>query len=1263
MQCSTMSSNIIIVCHDSSAAAILERALGDLFYCRLFPNPAQAIDYINNNDQIDAIIVSGSEEIGVNAIFDVAVAKDDNIPCFNITDCQTISNENSIISLPKSEANLLPSMLSLALRMPPVSSQKSDELVQGDLFSQLSMLEIAIDKDGIIECVNSYAKYVFGVTTEELIGNSIFKYIFPEDRRATKTHLSSVIDGQRGMKHLVRFKYNDGSLRWGEGCFFRGGVSNGSRRFKAIYRDITREKAFSNNLNQTNRRLQMLMENSPNMVFELDCNFKVRELNAAARNCFDIGKITNRSNIYYPDLFAIKSRGQVRDALGENLDGKISMLLAEVVDKKGQTLLFDLVLSPVKNSDGNVIAILASSWDVSQREYRQHKSQKDIKAKDRLAQESDILRQISLSAGSGIDIKPRRVLEKTVGLVCDYLSSYFVVGYHFDEYHMASRVSCVGDLDEQTLDGIDCFVNHPKVVNVIKTIKAPKVISRSQDVALHEFDSYFSSTPVSTALVAPLTNGDVCYGILIIGFENSRIKSHVLDFLSSLGQCAALAIGNSICYETLSDDIKRRMLQIDDADILDEDALIDVNTHKSLELIIRAGVDFAKAQGGIIMLLDSQRQRLGGIVGVGVESIDIANLRVSSDSIAWECVRSKETVFCDDISRGNSCHTDVLYELCKKTIQCLPILSKGEILGVFLLVDPIVGCQECHLSVLETFSTMIVGAIHKSCLRNKAAQLDQKLEDIVSVSKKGFSKSTIKTLLSEVCASVLDSVKVDIASIVLFNDDGNELVASVYVDEQMPEADKLTCHGILESLNDATEDAVKRGKSVVVRDVILSGGKYISCCVTPILYESQALGVIVVCYYESKNFSDNNISLLEYLSDKAALTITNVNLQRVLNESENLRECLLESMNDAVICFDWFGTIDTLNTSAEELFGLRISECGGKKYSDIFGKSNLISDVVGKWLKTRSSNDALEGEISINNKESYIAIESSNVVLNQLPCLLLTVKDLSQQRRINESLEHAVGLGSVGKIATQIAHEISNPLTFISSQIQRMVENDIAAQPADLEKLLVHIDRISTLIRKISVHGRKSPLVTKPEAIAPIVEDILELVQFTKPFEGIEINCDIDKDLPLMNVDKNKIFQVLLNLLINAADACEKEGRIVVGAKRKTVSKDSGRDCSGNYVVVSVKDNGTGIESEVVEKMFEPFYTTKPAGKGTGLGLAVTLGIINKHKGWINVKTELGKGSEMLVYLPSAEGAIKTVHRAIDEVRVKDNMHDRIIGV
>jgi two-component system NtrC family sensor kinase len=234
---------------------------------------------------------------------------------------------------------------------------------------------------------------------------------------------------------------------------------------------------------------------------------------------------------------------------------------------------------------------------------------------------------------------------------------------------------------------------------------------------------------------------------------------------------------------------------------------------------------------------------------------------------------------------------------------------------------------------------------------------------------------------------------------------------------------------------------------------------------------------------------------------------------------------------------------------------------------------------------------------------------------------------------LRTQLFHASKLASVGELATGVAHEINNPLAVIvaASGVIRDVFNPEFALEPDRESVLKEVDNIDsavfrarTITRQLLDYGRKYEPTLEPCNVNLILDDVIEGLKAREfELEGIAIVRDYDPGLPDILLDRDKIRQVFLNLINNAGDAMAKGGTVTVTTRRHD-----------DTIRVSVKDTGVGIPAEIVDKIFNPFFTTKEVGKGTGLGLSVSLNIVKSLGGTINVQSIEGAGTVFTVTLP-----------------------------
>ena len=227
---------------------------------------------------------------------------------------------------------------------------------------------------------------------------------------------------------------------------------------------------------------------------------------------------------------------------------------------------------------------------------------------------------------------------------------------------------------------------------------------------------------------------------------------------------------------------------------------------------------------------------------------------------------------------------------------------------------------------------------------------------------------------------------------------------------------------------------------------------------------------------------------------------------------------------------------------------------------------------------------------------------------------------------LEQQLLRAQKMETFGTLAAGIAHEVGNPLTSISSIVQilqRSTNDDFTKDKLELVKN--QINRITKIIRELVDFSRPSPHVVQDVDINAVVKEALNIVQYGKKVRSITFNSDLQQNLPRVAVVSDQLVQVFLNILMNAVDACE--------GKSSSISVKTG--LHDEMIDITMSDTGSGIEEESLQKIFDPFFTTKEAGKGTGLGLWVSLGIIKSFGGDIHVESVLGSGTTFIVTLPT----------------------------
>jgi two-component system cell cycle sensor histidine kinase/response regulator CckA len=333
------------------------------------------------------------------------------------------------------------------------------------------------------------------------------------------------------------------------------------------------------------------------------------------------------------------------------------------------------------------------------------------------------------------------------------------------------------------------------------------------------------------------------------------------------------------------------------------------------------------------------------------------------------------------------------------------------------------------------------------------------------------------------------------------------------------------------------------------------------------------------------------------------------------------------------------------NKAAERLYGCKKEEAIGKRIQELWQTKHAMQ--LQEALNILMKNGSWEGELYQTTKyDKEIIVESRWTLVpfdNKSQSILVVNTDITQKKQLEAQFLRAQRLESIGTLASGIAHDLNNVLAPILMTAQLLETQLHDARSKRLLPILVtNAKRGANLVKQVlsftrGVEGDRTILQLKH-----LILEIRQVIKETFP-KSIEVDCETSRNLWTVSGDATQLHQVLMNLCVNARDAMPNGGTLTISAENFLVDEHYAKmhlDAKiGSYIVVIVADTGIGITHEVLDRIFEPFFTTKELGKGTGLGLSTVLGIVKSHGGFINVYSEVGKGSKFQVYLPAQQTA------------------------
>lgn len=404
--------------------------------------------------------------------------------------------------------------------------------------------------------------------------------------------------------------------------------------------------------------------------------------------------------------------------------------------------------------------------------------------------------------------------------------------------------------------------------------------------------------------------------------------------------------------------------------------------------------------------------------------------------------------------------------------------------------------------------------------------------------------------------------------------------------------------------------------------------------VVPLIARDRALGVLIASMPSTGRLDATARTTLERLSASVSLAFDALLLdeeERYSRERERMLATALTTMDQPVFILDR-RVVRYANPAAVREYGWSLTELIGRSLDEIaIGFSEATSVIDASFYAPGIARDlsSVEHKHRRRDGSEFPAAMTQNAITSDDGTVVgqvVSVRNMTAEYEVAAQMRHTEKMVALGELVAGVAHEINNPLTGISAFAQLLLEEPLNNEQRESVQLIKReSDRATTVIRDLLLFARKEGASAGPVDINALLEQTVRLRAYQLRNANIEVTLLLDPTNPHVQGDRQKLQQVLLNVIVNAEHAMESKpsARLLLRSAR-----------DGDQVVLDATDSGVGMSPETRRRIFEPFYTTKPPGIGTGLGMSVSYGIIQAHGGNIEAHSEAGVGTTISIRLP-----------------------------
>ncbi len=387
--------------------------------------------------------------------------------------------------------------------------------------------------------------------------------------------------------------------------------------------------------------------------------------------------------------------------------------------------------------------------------------------------------------------------------------------------------------------------------------------------------------------------------------------------------------------------------------------------------------------------------------------------------------------------------------------------------------------------------------------------------------------------------------------------------------------------------------------------------------------------------------------------------VMDITLRHENEQQMRLQQAALESAANSIVITDREGHILWVNPAFAMSYGYDESELMGKKPGDVIKSGMHDQEFYRNMWETILSGNVWTGEVVNKRRDGTLLTEELTVTpvrdaLGEVANFIAIKQDITERKRLEKQLLRSQRMESIGTLAGGIAHDLNNLLAPIVMGVDLLAQREIDESVRSvIHNMGQSAARGTSLVRQVLSFARGVEGARVTLFLDQVVHEVMTIAETSFP-KNVQVLTESSKDLWPLIGDPTQLNQVILNLTVNARDAMLDGGTVRLVTRNVTIDDQYASMRKevepGDYVMLELVDEGCGMPPHVKERIFEPFYSTKAVGQGTGLGLSTVIGIVRSHGGFINVYSELGKGTSFKVYFPAQQAADVPEASAEEEV-------------